>query len=116
MPTNWTNSRKFPRARVALLVQYRLNSVEDFSAEYAVDLSPGGIFIATDTPPPVGTLLSLQFSMKTGSKLIEGVGKVVRVAKARGDQPAGMGIEFLQFDAEAIDLITRICEGRPRPK
>src|ERR1700704_1517171 len=98
--------RKHARATVSLLVQYRFNSLEDFLAEYATNLSPGGIFIATDEPSPVGTMLYLQFSLKDGSRLIEGMGRVAHVEKA------GMGIEFVQFDEASMALVARICGGR----
>jgi uncharacterized protein (TIGR02266 family) len=106
------NRRKYPRTQVSLLVQYRFNSLEDFLAEYAVNISPGGIFISTERPSPVGTMLYLQFSLKDGSKLIEGMGRVVRVQPGGPGVPKGMGIEFVQFDEKSIDLIAKICEGR----
>src|SRR3954467_13323516 len=91
--------RKHPRTPVSLLVQYRFNSLEDFLAEYATNLSPGGIFIATDDPSPVGTMLYLPFSLRDGSKLIEGMGRVAHVDKG------GMGIEFVQFDEASMALV-----------
>ncbi|HVE84102.1 MAG TPA: TIGR02266 family protein [Myxococcales bacterium] len=104
--------RKHARTSVSLLVQYRFNSLEDFLAEYATNLSPGGIFIATEDPSPVGTMLHLQFSLKDGSKLIEGMGRVAHVNQAGPGQPRGMGIEFVQFDEDSMALIRKICGGR----
>ena len=104
--------RKHERKRVSLLVQYRFNSLEDFLAEYATNLSPGGIFIATEDPSPVGTMLYLQFSLKDGSRLIEGMGRVAHVHQAGPGQPRGMGIEFVQFDDASMALIAKICGGR----
>jgi len=104
--------RKHPRTQVSLLVQYRFNSLEDFLAEYSVNLSPGGIFVATQTPSPVGTMLYLQFSLKDGSRLIEGMGRVAHVQQATATQPRGMGIQFVQFDEASMELIERICAGR----
>src|SRR3954470_20998272 len=104
--------RKHPRTPVSLLVQYRFNSLEDFLAEYATNLSPGGIFIATEDPSPVGTMLYLQFSLKDGSKLIEGMGRGEHVHPGPAAQPRGMGIEFVQFDERSMALIARICSGR----
>jgi len=104
--------RKHRRTRVSLLVQYRFNSLEDFLAEYAINLSPGGIFIATDDPSPVGTMLYLQFSLKDGSKLIEGMGRVAHIQQPTADQPRGMGVEFVQFDADSMALVAKICGGR----
>src|SRR5947209_4290275 len=106
--------RRHERTAVALLVQYRFDSFDDFVAEYSVDLSPGGIFIRTDAPPDLGTVVHLQFSLKDGSRLIEGLGKVVRIrTAAEGVQP-GMGIEFTQFDDESLALVQQICMQRPR--
>ena len=73
------NRRKHPRTALSLLVQYRFNTFEDFLAEYSVNISPGGMFIRTDEPREEGAMIYLQFSLKDGAKLIEGLGRVVRV-------------------------------------
>ena len=104
--------RKHPRTPVSLLVQYRFNSLEDFLAEYATNLSPGGIYIATDAPSPVGTMLYLQFSLRDGSRLIEGMGRVAHVHTTTSGEPRGMGVEFVQFDERSLALIAKICAGR----
>ena len=107
------NRRKHARAAMALLVQYRFNSLEDFLAEYATNLSPGGMFIQTEAPSAVGTTLHLQFSLKDGSRLIDGLAKVVRVVPhATVDGPAGMGVEFVQFDPESLALVQKLCAPR----
>jgi molecular chaperone DnaK len=105
--------RRHPRTPLHLLVQFRFNSFEDFLAEYSLNLSPGGIFIKTDEPREEGAMIYLQFSLKDGSRLIEGMGKVVRCNKpgVKG-QTAGMGIEFVNFDAESMELIDEICATR----
>ena len=104
------NRRKHVRTPMALLVQYRFNTLEDFLAEYATNLSPGGMFIQTDAPSAVGTTIHLQFSLKDGSKLIDGLAKVARVVPhATVDSPAGMGVEFLDFDAQALALLQKLC-------
>jgi uncharacterized protein (TIGR02266 family) len=102
--------RRHIRTPVALLVQYRLNAFEEFLTEYAVDLSASGMFVHTRQPAALGSMLEVQFSLKDGSKLIEGIGKVVRVVPpgAPGQTP-GMGVEFVQFDEESSALIRRIC-------
>ena len=51
---------------------------------------------------------------KDGSKLIEGLGKVVRVSEGKGTD-SGMGVEFVDFDTESMALIEEICR-RPRDK
>ncbi len=109
--------RRHERTPLSLLVQYRFNTLEDFLAEYSVNISPGGMFIRTDTPKETGTMLYLQFSLKDGSKLIEGLGRVVHV-NPPGDpsRPAGMGVEFVNFDDESMALVEDICRTRAAAK
>jgi len=102
------DKRRAPRAELHILVQFRFASFEDFLAEYATDISAGGMFLRTDTPRPEGAMIYLQFALRDGSKLIEGLGKVVRVNPPGGDRPAGMGVEFVNVDEESRGLIEEI--------
>jgi molecular chaperone DnaK len=105
--------RKHARTELTLLVQYRLNSFEDFLAEYSVNISPGGMFIRTDEPREEGAMIYLQFSLKDGSKLIEGLGRVVRVNQpGEPGRTPGMGVEFVNFDEESMALVHDICSNR----
>lgn len=105
--------RKYPRVPLSLLIQYRFDTLEDFLSEYSTNISIGGMFIRTDKPKDEGTLVYLQFYLRDGAKLIEGLGRVVRVnpSDAPDDQAAvGMGIEFVNFDEESMVLIRQIVE------
>jgi uncharacterized protein (TIGR02266 family) len=105
--------RKHPRAPLNVLVQFRFDTFDEFLAEYSLNISPGGIFIRTEAPREEGAVIYLQFTLRDGSKLIEGMGRVVRV-NPPGDpkRPAGMGIEFMNFDDESMALIAEICAQR----
>ncbi len=107
--------RKHPRAPLQLLVQYRFGSVGDFLAEYSSNISLGGIYIRTDEPREEGSLIYLQFTLRDGSPLIEGLGRVVR-SNRPGDLPPGiepgMGVEFVNFDDESMALIEQIVRDR----
>lgn len=108
------NRRRHPRTPLSLLVQYRFNTFEEFLAEYSGDISPGGMFIKTSEPREKGSLIYLQFFLKDGSKLIEGLGKVVHVNSPQdSSRTPGMGIEFLSFDQESLALIQEICLNKP---
>jgi type IV pilus assembly protein PilZ len=107
------DKRRFARTALSLLVQYRFNTFEDFLAEYSVNLSAGGMFIRTDHPKEEGSIIYLQFSLKDGSRLVEGMGRVVRVnPPGTPGRVAGMGIEFLNFDAESMALIDEIVASK----
>lgn len=102
------DKRRHPRAPLSLLIQFRFDSLDDFMSEYAIDISYGGMFIRTNEPRDEGSMVYLQFSLKGGARLIEGLGRVVRVNPTGGSQPAGMGIEFVNFDDESMALIEDI--------
>lgn len=105
--------RRFPRASLSLLIQYRFDTLEDFLAEYSTDISLGGMFIRTHEPREEGALVYLQFYLRDGAKLIEGLGRVVRSIppEAAAEQRVpGMGVEFLNFDEPSLELIRQIVE------
>jgi molecular chaperone DnaK len=106
--------RKHARTPLSVLVQYRFDTLDEFLAEYSVDISPGGMFIKTNDPKPLGAVLFLQFSLKDGSSFIEGLAKVVHVTPPPGTagRPPGMGVEFVSVDDESLALIHRICASR----
>jgi type IV pilus assembly protein PilZ len=108
-----TERRRYPRVPLSLLIQYRFDTLEDFLSEYSTNISIGGMFIRTDKPKDEGTLVYLQFYLRDGAKLIEGLGRVVRVnpADSASDKTeVGMGIEFVNFDEESMELIHQIVE------
>jgi type IV pilus assembly protein PilZ len=112
-----SEKRRFARTALSLLVQYRFNTFEDFLAEYSVNLSAGGMFIRTDHPKEEGSIIYLQFSLKDGSRLVEGMGRVVRVnPPGVSGRTAGMGIEFLNFDDESQALIGEILASKQTKK
>ena len=112
-----TNRRRHDRTPLSMLVQFRFSTFEEFLAEYATSLSPGGLFIRSDQPRAVGDIIYVQFSLKDGSRLIEGMGRVVRVdAPGAAGRPAGMGVEFLDLDAQSQALVESICAGRRAPR
>ncbi len=105
--------RLYPRVPLSLLIQYRFETLEDFLAEYSTNISIGGIFVRTDQPREVGSLIYLQFYLRDGAKLIEGLGRVVRVSEPGPEDEStacGMGIEFVNFGEESMKLIQRIID------
>jgi uncharacterized protein (TIGR02266 family) len=107
------NRRQHERTPISILVQFRSDSFDAFIAEYSLNISMGGIFIKTSHPHELGSLVYLQFSLKDGSRLIEGMGRVVRVNHVQtAEQTQGMGIEFLNFDEASKALVREICTSR----
>ena len=111
LPHPEEEARGAPRVPVSMLVQHRFDTLEEFVAEYAVDLSENGMFVRTDEPRKQGSMVYLQMTLKDGSKLIEGFGRVARVGRDRHGRQ-GMGIQFINFDDESMGLIRTIVAGR----
>lgn len=106
--------RKAPRAPLNMLVQYKIDSFDEFLSEYCLDMSIGGMFIRTDSPRTAGSLIYLQFTLKDGCKLIEGLARVVHVNSSDKENISGMGVEFINFDDDSLDLIEEIVADRLR--
>jgi uncharacterized protein (TIGR02266 family) len=114
-PSDKAKARE-PRTALSTLVQFRFNTVEEFLAEYSVNLSTSGIFIRADQIPEVGAAVYLQFTLSDGSRLIEGLGRVARVVRPTpGGPPAGFGVEFVGLDDESLALVKRLSEAGAEP-
>ncbi len=103
--------RVHPRLPLDMLVQFRLHDMDEFMRDHAVNLSAGGMFVRTRRPQPLGSMVYLQFRLRDGVKLIEGLGKVVHVNGAEDAVP-GMGVEFVNLDEESRTLIDSIIRDR----
>jgi uncharacterized protein (TIGR02266 family) len=105
-----------PRTPLSTLVQFRFNSIEEFLAEYSVDLSPSGIFIRTEELPELGTAVYLQFTLADGSRLIEGLGRVARIADpTKGAKVSGFAVAFVDFDEDSLAAVRKLCAKTPAP-
>ena len=108
--------RRHPRTALSILVQFRFESFDDFLAEYSANISPGGMFIKTENPREEGAMIYLQFSLNDGARLIEGMGRVVRSNRPGAAGVPGMGIEFINFDDDSMQLIEEICAARQQKR
>ena len=98
--------REHARARLKVEVTYKTADV--FTSNLSINISTGGIFIKTPKPPPMGTMLDLEFSLPDQHKTIKADGKIVWVQhpSAKSSMPAGMGIKFRQISAEDLQEIS----------
>ena len=109
--TQGDDRRASHRVPLNMLVQFRLENMDQFLRDHAVNVSAGGIFIRTSQPHPEGSMIYLQFRLTNGGKLIEGLGKVVHV-NPPGSAAPGMGVEFVNLDDESQATIDQIIAER----
>ncbi len=88
--------RRFARIPVALSIHFRkLEEFQDFVQGDALDLSRGGVFIRTDRPRPVGTMVLMQIPTPGGQTVqLRGNVRHIKYSSGTTGDPVGMGIEF----------------------
>jgi uncharacterized protein (TIGR02266 family) len=104
--------RAFPRYNAKFAV--RFGTVQDFVLEYAANISAGGIFVATQEPPPLKTVVRVEMELPGGGGPVPARGVVVhRVtpedARNRGTL-AGMGVQFVDADDKFRERIDAAIE------
>ena len=94
--------RAFPRYRSNFAVRFA--SVQDFVLEYAANISAGGVFVTTDNPPPLKTVVQVEMELPGGGEAVPARGIVVhRVTKEDAEKRRtlpGVGVQFMDADDE----------------
>ena len=122
-PTQTTGSDKPPGARRVLIrqkIDLQFPTFEGLVTEVSANLSTSGMFIQTANPVPVATEFKFGFSIEEWSP-IQGRARVVWIReKPEGkERPAGMGVQFVDLDAQSRRMIRWIVDknlqdgGRP---
>ena len=101
------------RTAVRATVNHEFRSVDAFIAEYVTNLSRSGVFIRSEDPFPVGTLVNLNFTVIAQDlETIQGLGEVVRTVRPGEGPTAGMGVVFVELNSVSQQLIERILVRR----
>jgi len=100
--------RQHERRPVALKVSYR--SRGDLQRDLATDLSPGGLYVRTSKPLPIGTEVELEVLIDEGDSPIRVHGKVVWVRDPKGALE-GMGIQFTGLLGPALAQMIEAVQG-----
>ena len=98
-------------------IKLKYPDVETFIQKYAVNISRGGIFIATKQPKPVGTFVKFEFLLSDAgsSSIIRGEGQVQWTKEYDPQHPMkahGMGVKFSRLDADSQAVIDRALRWR----
>jgi uncharacterized protein (TIGR02266 family) len=100
-----------PRVPVVAQVRLRYSSILDFHESQSLNMSRSGMFIASDKPGAVGSLVDFDFALDDGLSLLRGKGEVVRVTQM---PVRGMGIRFRELDEESKRCLERIVAVNER--
>lgn len=108
------NTRQFERASVAVEVHYR--TAGSFLVSYSLNLSKGGLFLETNDLLPVGTKLSVRFTIPGALESIDAKASVMWVRRgiSTDGSPPGLGLAFRDLDdniGKQIDELVRNFSG-----
>ena len=118
MPNDTNRQASIDSRRIALerQIAIRVPRFDSFVTEYSSNISTTGMFIVSDNPQPPGTTFTFEFSVADDWKLIRGKAQVIWTRyRSEGDErPAGMGVRFIELDAQSRRLIRWIVEKHIR--
>lgn len=106
-------TRIAPRATVYASVD--LFSEHNFWTGLTMNVSEGGLFVATHTSVAVGTRLTLNLTLPFEDAPIVTVAEVrwTRAYSGQDDVPPGLGLQFVDTDARALAKIKKfVCTMR----
>ncbi|RKG99528.1 TIGR02266 family protein [Corallococcus sp. CA053C] len=106
--------RTTDRKSVGLLVKLKHESVGSFTEEFATNLSPGGMFIRSRTPQPVGTPVRFEVQIANGVRVLQGSATVRWVREVNDPAgPPGMGLQFQELDTASRALVELMLQRKP---
>ena len=99
-------------ARAPFRVEVTLSSTHNFYTGIANDISEGGVFVATPTPPERGSVVSLRLSLPRLAEPVTIQGEVRWTRSSDDGGPAGCGIRWITLPPHVADAIRRFVEQR----
>jgi len=92
--------------RIALNVQVEYEGFERFNPDRTLNLGPGGVFVVTPKPLPIGKAVAIRLELPELAKNITARGTVTWTpARSSKRHPSGMAIRFDHNDVETLRLI-----------
>ncbi len=88
------DKRKYTRVSVDAYITATLTTEKAFQERMFIssDISPEGIFLATNEPLPLRSILNLKIYTPTMSEPIKAEAKVIRLAKDENSRVVGVGV------------------------
>ncbi|RKI48618.1 TIGR02266 family protein, partial [Corallococcus sp. AB049A] len=106
--------RTSDRKSVGLLVKLKHETVGSFTEEFATNISPGGMFIRSRTPQPVGTPVRFDVQIANGVRVLQGTATVRWVRDVNDPAgPPGMGLQFQELDTASRALVDLMLQRKP---
>jgi type IV pilus assembly protein PilZ len=111
-----SEKRRTPRAPVSIRIDY--STVDQVLWDFASNINTGGVFVESNNPLEVGTLVHVKFYLPDLDSPIETTGEVVWVGIREAEDEdmegspgkPGMGIVFKELDSQSKTAINRLVK------
>ena len=94
--------------RVAVQIWVEEKTDHELYFQRSANLSAGGIYLENTIPHPVGTRVTLRFSLPGDGQKLEVAAEVV--GAVAGEEEMGMGLKFLDLGAGDAERIRKYIE------
>lgn len=92
--------------RVPCSLKMSIRNGEKVYTSKTLDISHGGIFLATEEQLEIGELIDMTFQIPNSDQVVTAVGKVAWVGRGgAGQSTAGVGVKFSKIDPKDLKLI-----------
>lgn len=99
-------------------IQLRYPDEATFVQRFAPNVTRGGIFLASRSPHPIGTVIAFEVVIMQGAPLLAGTGKVTWVREFNPKEPLrahGMGVQFLQVAPHTRPMLDKLLAQKALP-
>jgi molecular chaperone DnaK len=98
---------------VGLVARLPFSTPEEFLARYGANITRGGIYLRSKTIKPPGTQVTLELKLSDGRRIIHATATVHYVTGQSGEGISGMGLRFVEVDADTRRLLDSAVVALP---
>jgi uncharacterized protein (TIGR02266 family) len=113
-PGSSKDRRQSERHDLKIRVDY--SAVDAFFSEFTSNINEGGMFIETESPAPLDSIVQLQCRLPDLERPVKLRGRVAWVSDGKSDAPPGMGIEFQDLSDEIRQTINAVVRRLRQPR
>ncbi len=95
------------------MVKLPFATPEEFLAKYGANLTRGGIYLRSKSVKPVGTPVTLDLKLASGTRILYASAVVHFVTGQKGQGIPGMGLRFVTVDAESQRFLEATAAALP---
>lgn len=97
--------------RIAVRLAVRFRTAHEFVQEHAVNLSRGGVFIRSDDPPPLDTVVEVELQLPDLGVPVTSSSIVVNRQAPGGSKVSGVGVQFVDASDSFRERIDRYMDS-----